>query len=290
MAALWGLLGAGFIGCADGVTKINAARMSLVVLVFLASWFAFFGMLATLGLPDLSQPAHYFPLAYSAVAGILHLAVLFLLFPALLRGPVSLAATGVSSGVIFVFAFNAIAGEPWTYIQLGAGVAVFLGIAMASRGERRTLGSYSTAHLRITAALGVSAGLISATRIFLIQESAATVGPVDSLLAMRFGACVTVLPVLIVVSLMRRETRWPRVREYPLVIAQAAFEVLAFLALLVGSVEAGRIGASLGYAAAPVASTLIARIFLGEAIGRRRGFWIVFVAAAIACAALGAPK
>ena len=290
MGVLWGLLAAGFIGCADSVTRVTARQLSISVLILITVWLSLAGMLAVIGIPSFDEPERRFALGLSLFSGVLHIVVLFLLFPALARGPVSTAAASASTVVIFLVALNAVAGAAWTPVQLAAAVGVFLGIAMASRPESASPNDYSSGHLRITAALGLSAAVVSAFRVFLIQESATVVGPADSLIAMRMGACVAILPVVAAIRRVRGSLTWPNQKNAVLVLLQAVFETLAFLALLFGSVVASPVGAALGFGAAPVFSTLLAKIWLGDAIGRKRGWWILFVALSVALAVLGAPE
>ena len=80
--------------------------------------------------------------------------------------------------------------------------------------------------------------------------------------------------------------RVPRGRIGSLVILQVLLETAAVLALLYGSVVAGRIGAAVGFAVVPAASTIAARLFLGDPIGRRRGWWVLFVVACVVLSTL----
>ena len=290
MGAAWGLLAALLIGCADCATRVTSRRMSITLLVAATTLLSLGGILAALGAPSLDDPTRYRAYFLGLVAGALHIITLYLLFVALARGPVSIAVAGASSNIVFVLLLNAAAGEPWSVAQFGSAAAVLFGIVMAARPERSAQGAATRAHLRRTAALGLGAGVVGGFRVFLMQEAADDIGFVDALVSVRVGAAAVITPVaLVLVFRVGRSLRWPSPKLAPLVLLQAVFETLALLAFLHGSVSASRIGAALGYAATPLASTVAARVVLGDPIGVRRGWWIVFVALALGAAVLGAP-
>ncbi len=287
MGALWGLLAAGLIGCADSASRVTARRMPIPHLVLFTTWLALPLGILLFGLPDVASGPSRFLVALSVFGGFLHVGVLVLLFRALARGPVSVAVAGTAASVVFLITWNVLAGEPWTYLQLVAGLGVFLGVAMATRPEKGQLEVYPTRHLQITALLGLCAGFVSSIRLFLVQEASTDIGAADAMVAMRFGAAAAILPVVLI-PLRGRVVgiRIPRGGIGLLVILQVLLETFAILALLHGSVVAGRIGAAVGFSALPAASTIVARVFLGDAIGRRRGWWILFVVASVALATI----
>ena len=204
-----------------------------------------------------------------------------------LTAPCPLQWAGTASNIVFLIAWNVLAGEPWTMLQIVAGLGVFLGVAMATRPEQGPRETASSGQLRNTALLGLGAGFLSSVRLFLIQESSAGIGPGDAMVGMRVGAAAAVLLLLLVLLRGRLNAiRIPRGRIGGLVVLQVFLETFAVLALLHGSVVAGRIGAAVGFAVVPAASTIAARLFLGDAIGRRRGWWILFVVACVILATL----
>ena len=287
MGALWGLLAAGLIGCADSATRVTARRMPVPHLVFFTAWLALPLGILLFGLPDMASVLSRWSVFLAVLAGFLHVGVLVLLFRALADGPVSVAVAGTASNVVFLIAWNVLAGEPWTMLQIVAGLGVFLGVAMATRPEQGPRETATSSQLRKTALLGLGAGFFSSVRLFLIQESSAGIGPGDAMVGMRVGAAAAVLLLLLVLLRGRLSgIRIPRGRIGGLVILQVLLETSAVLALLHGSVVAGRIGAAVGFAVVPAASTIAARLFLGDPIGRRRGWWILFVVACVILATL----
>ena len=287
MGALWGLLAAGLIGCADSASRVTARRMPIPHLVLFTSWLALPLGILLFGLPDVSSGPQRLSVALSVFAGFLHVGVLVLLFRALAKGPVSVAVAGTAASIVFLITWNILAGEPWTYLQLLAGLGVFIGVAMATRPERGRFEVHAPRHLQVTALLGLGAGFVSSIRLFLVQEASTHIGAADAMVAMRFGAAAAILPVVLIPLRGRLNAiRIPRGGIGLLVVLQVFLETAAILSLLHGSVAAGRIGAAVGFSALPAASTIVARIFLGDPIGRRRGWWILFVVASVALATI----
>ena len=287
MGALWGLLAAGLIGCADSAARVTAQRVPIPHLILFTSWLALPIGLLLFGVPDLTSAPLRWSASLALVGGFLHVGALVLLFRALADGPVSVAVAGTASGTVFLITWNVLAGEPWSLVQLFAGIGVFFGVAMATRPERGPAETRDPRQLRTTALLGLGAGFLSSVRLFLVQEASVEIGPGDAMVAMRFGAAAAILPVVLIGLRGRMDAlRIPSGRLGVLVILQTLLETAALLALLHGSVSASRVGAAVGFAALPAASTIAARLFLGDAIGRRRGWWILFVVACVGVATL----
>ena len=287
MGVLWGLLAAGLIGCADSAARITARRMPIPQLVLFTTWLALPLGLLLFGIPDLTRPEARVASLYALLAGVLHVGVLACLFRALADGPVSVAVAGTATNVVFLISWNILAGEPWHPLQLLAGFGVFLGVSLAARPERGVEEGRSLAELRRTALFGMGAGFLSSLRLFLVQESSEVIGAGDSLVGMRTGAALAILALLAIQLRGRlQRVRVPGGALALLVVVQVLLETGALLALLHGSVSASRIGAALGFATVPATSTLCARMFLGDPVGRRRLGWILFVVACVALATL----
>jgi drug/metabolite transporter (DMT)-like permease len=95
---------------------------------------------------------------------------------------------------------------------------------------------------------------------------------------------------LILLEILRaRPQRWPQGVTLWLVMVQAALETLALASFLIGSADAGRIGASIGFSSFAAITALAAWIWLDEPIGWRRAFWMLVVALGIAFAIAVAP-
>ena len=247
MGALWGLLAAGLIGCADSASRVTARRMPIPHLILFTSWLALPLGILLFGLPELTSGAPRRSAILGICGGFLHVGVLVCLFRALADGPVSVAVAGAASSVVFLIAWNVLAGEPWHLLQLVAGVGVFLGVAMAARPERGTAEARILRQIRTTALFGLGAGFLSSIRLFLVQEASDGIGAGDAMVAMRFGAAAAILPVVLIQVRGRLDSVLiPVGRIGVLVILQVFLETVAILALLHGSVTAGRVGAAVG--------------------------------------------
>jgi drug/metabolite transporter (DMT)-like permease len=285
---VWGLLGAGFIGVSDCVARVTARQVSMALLLA-----AVMG-LSTLALSVWMIATGAWPLwhAYgwiaSAISGGLNLIALFLLYSALVRGPVSVASPAASSFSVMLVGLNALAGAPFVWQQGVAVGMVFIGITMLARRGRRG-DSYDVAHLRTTALLGLAAALVVSLRMFLAQEAADVLGAMQALYLNRVFALIGVGLLLVFDRARGRQQQWPRGALVWLVLVQATLETLALGSFLIGSVGTGRIGASIGFSSFAAVTALTAWVWLGEPIGWRRGFWMVVVAAGIAVAIAAAP-
>lgn len=289
MGVIWGIVAASLIGCSDSAARVTARRCSISVLVLVVVWLSLAALLAIFGVPE-GGADRIGLLALSAVAGCLHIMVLFLLYPALARGPVSIAVAAASVSVLILVGLNIAAGSSWNWMQIACAFAVLLGIVMTTRREGVDGVAYSPRHLRITALLGLGAGTVSAIRIFFVQEGADQLGAVDSLIAMRAGAAVAIIPAVAIARMQFGPLQWPRGPLLAVVLMQVLSETLAFLAFLHGSAVTSRVGVAVGFGSTPLMSTLAARVFLGDPIGKWRGIWIAFVAAAVMLAVVTAPE
>lgn len=285
---VWGLLGAGFIGVSDCVARVTARQVSMAVLLAavmglstlaLSVW-----MVATGAWPNW----HAYGWVASAISGILNLIALFFLYTALVRGPVSVASPAASSFSVMLVGLNALAGAPFVWQQGAAVGMVFLGITMLAR-RGRDGDTFDAAHLRTTALLGLTAAVVVSLRMFLAQEAADVLGAMQALYLNRVFALAGVAVLLAFDSMRGRPQQWPRGSMVWLVLVQATLETLALGSFLIGSVGAGRIGASIGFSSFAAVTALTAWIWLREPIGLRRGFWMLVVAAGIAVAIAAAP-
>ena len=82
---------------------------------------------------------------------------------------------------------------------------------------------------------------------------------------------------------------WPTGTIRRLVVTQAILETAALAAFLVGSVNGGRVVATIGFSTFAAATALFAWWWLGEEIGWQRGLWIVVTGCGVLLAALGSP-
>ncbi len=286
---LWGLLGATFIGTSDCVARVTARQVSMSVLLFAVMGLSTVALTVWMtAIGDWPRWDGYGWLV-SAVSGLLNLLALYLLYTALARGPVSVASPAASSFSVILVAINALAGQPFVWVQLIAILMVFIGIAMLARRDHGG-DTHDAHHLRITALFGLGAAVVVAVRMFLAQEAADTLGSMEALYLNRVFALGGVLCLLFAEFRSAKSQSWPTSSQVAfLVILQSMLETLALGSFLIGSQAGDRIGATIGFASFAAVTAISAWIWLGEAIGWRRGFWMTWVAIGIVFAILSSP-
>lgn len=287
IAVLWGFLAAVLVGTSDAIARKTAQHSDLNVLTLLVMLISTAGMsvwfITTGDWPQWDQQAWL----ASAVSGALNLVVLYLLYLALRRGPVSVASPAASTFTIMLVGWNALAGEPWSYWQLIAVVIVFLGVAMLAR-RTSTPGiddAYDATWIRTTALFGLAAAAAVSVRMFLAQDASVVLGPASALYLNRIFALIASLLVVTFLIIKTGHIRWPNRNIVKLIGLQAILEASALGVFLLGSAGGGRIGASIGFSAFAAVTAIVASVWLGERIGRRRAFWIVVIVAGLMLAA-----
>lgn len=290
---LWGLLGGGLIGVSDCIARVTTARVSIGVLLLAVMAGSALVLTPVLALMGLWPAWHAYGWAAAAVSGALNLVALAFLYRALMRGPVAVASPTASSFTVLLVGLNILAGEPFDWRQVAAGLLVFLGIFMLARPARRgaeALSDYDGAWLRGTALLALGAAASVSIRMFLAQEARVALGTLEALYLTRVFAAIGAAAFL--GWQISRGTRpvWPWGGTAWLVLVQMALETLALAAFLAGSAGTGRVGAAIGFSAFPAATAATAWLWLGERISPRRIFWMGVVAAGVAFAVLFAPR
>jgi drug/metabolite transporter (DMT)-like permease len=285
---IWGLFGAGFIGVSDCVARVTAQRVSMALLLAAIMGLSTLALTVWMAVTGDWPGWHAYGWAASALSGALNLIALYLLYSALVRGPVSVASPAASSFSVMLVGLNALFGAPFVWQQGAAIGLVFFGVTMLAR-RGRTHEHHDAEHLRTTALLGLSAAVVVTFRMFLAQEAADVLGAMQSLYLNRVFALIGVCILLSHDFFRGRPQQWPRGALGWLVLVQATLETLALGSFLIGSVGAGRIGASIGFSSFAAVTALTAWIWLGEPIGWRRGFWMAVVAAGIGIAIAAVP-
>lgn len=289
IGVFWGLLGAVLIGTSDCVARVTAQRVSMSVLLFAVMGLSTLALTVWMALTGDWPAWHAYGWLASALSGLLNLVALAFLYTALARGPVSVASPAASSFSVMLVAANALAGQPFVWQQLFAIAFVFVGIAMLARrdgpGER-----FDASHLRLTALYGLAAAVVVTARMFLAQDATDALGSMHALYLNRVFALIGVVLLLLGELGMQRTHVWPTFDKLILlVILQAILETLALGSFLIGSEVGDRIGASIGFASFAAVTALTAWIWLGEAVGWRRGFWMAWVAIGIVFAIISSP-
>lgn len=289
IAVLWGFLAAVLVGTSDAIARKTAQHTDLNVLTLLVMVISTAGM--TVGFIVTGDWPQWHRNAWlaSAVSGTLNLVVLYLLYLALRRGPVSVASPAASTFTIMLVGWNALAGEPWSALQLIAVVIVFLGVAMLARRStaKGIDDAYDAQWIRQTALLGLAAAFAVSVRMYLAQDAGVVLGPANALYLNRVFALIAASAVVTYLVFKTKPVRWPSGDILKLITLQAVLEASALGVFLLGSAGDGRIGASIGFSAFAAVTALVASIWLGERIGRRRTFWIAIIVAGLMLAATG---
>jgi len=289
IAVIWGLVAAVLVGCSDAIARKTAQHCDLNLLTLLVMAMSTAGMtvwfVATGDWPRWDRTAWL----ASAASGTLNVVVLFLLYTALRRGPVSVASPAASTFTVMLVGLNALSGEPWSYFQLIAVVVVFFGIVMLSRrsGSPGIDDAYDAKWIRTTALIGLAAAFAVSVRMYLAQDAGVILGAAGSLYLNRVFALIACLIVVGVLLVKKGSLLTPNMSILGLISAQAALEAAALGVFLVGSSGNGRIGASIGFSAFAAVTAIVVSFWLGEKIGKARSAWIALVVAGLMLASVG---
>jgi len=287
IALLWGLLAALLVGTSDAIARKTSQHSSISVLTLLVMalssamltvWFLF-----TEDWPQWHREAWL----ASAVSGSLNIVVLYFLYLALQRGPVSVASPAAATFTVMLVGFNALSGEPWSYAQLLSVLVVFFGVTMLARRSSNPGidDDYDARWIRTTALYALLAAFAVSFRMFLAQDANVVLGPDGALYLNRLFALLAALLLVFALS-MRQQLQWPRLPIVRLIGLQAFLEAAALGCFLIGSAGNGRVAASIGFSAFAAVTAIVVSIWLGERIGRRRAIWIAVIMGGLVLATL----
>lgn len=257
---LWGLLGAVLIGASDCVARITSQRVAISILFLSIMGLSFATLSAGLAI-SMSWPAwHPAGWGASAISGLLNLVALYFLYRALARGPVAVASPAASTFTVLLVALNIFTGEPWSWMQVVAMLIVFTGVAMLARPTSidADTRNYDSAWLKHTALFGLAAATAVAVRMFFAQEANSAIGTLHALYLNRLFALVGSITLVAFHLYRSNELSWPTGRIRNLVVAQTILETAALGSFLIGSVNGGRVAASIGFSAFAAATALFA--------------------------------
>jgi len=278
-AVLWGLLAAILVGTSDAIARKTSQHSSLSVLTLWVMTMSTAALALWLSITGQWPHWHLASWLASAVSGVLNVVVLYFLYLALRRGPVSVASPTSATFTVMLVGWNVLAGEPWAYNQLLAIGIVFLGIVMLTR-RSSTPGiddAYDTHWIRKTAAIALVAAFAVSVRMYLAQDANVELGAQGALFLNRLFALITAFIVVGFLTIKQTRLDWPTGNVLGLISLQAALEASALGVFLIGSSGAGRVGAAIGFSAFAAVTTLVASIWLGDRIGRARSIWISVV-------------
>ncbi|PPR79911.1 MAG: hypothetical protein CFH01_00120 [Alphaproteobacteria bacterium MarineAlpha2_Bin1] len=290
-AILWGLLGALLIGTSDTIARITSQRISITLLILfimsLSSILMSLWFLITWNWPSWDL----YSWSASVISGFLNLIAVAFLYKALARGPVYVASPATASYSVILIVINITIGELFTLTQLLASIIVFFGIVMISAQPKKIIDKkYSSSWLRVTALLGLGAGFTIALRFFFAQESIEFLGAEHALYLNRLSAFIFILIFFIVKNFKNKYEWFPKNSTMIFVTLQAILETLALAAFLYGSMNGGRIGATIGFSTFAIVTSVVSWIWLGEKIPTNKFLWIIIITFAIIFSIAYAPN
>jgi drug/metabolite transporter (DMT)-like permease len=263
MAVALGVLVALSWGSADFLGGFTSQRLHTVTVLLVSQTFGLgAAVLLVLALRDAAPDAHVFVL--SAIAGVVGVMALWLLFRGLAVGRMSVVAplSAVGSGVLPV-AWGLLHGERPTALALVGVALALIAVAIIGRGaEHDPVPSVSPME---ELALGIGSGIGFGIVLILFSESATDSGMWPLLIAR--GAAVPLLAV--VAFALGRSPRVPAA-DLPPVAGAGLFDVGANAMVLL-AVRRGLLSLVAPVAALyPATTVVLARLILHEKIGRQR--------------------
>ncbi|MCP4790080.1 MAG: DMT family transporter [Gammaproteobacteria bacterium] len=282
----WGLLGALFIGVSDGLARKTTQSTSILVLILIVMGLSSLILTGVFSITGNWPQWHLYAWTASALSGLLNLVALAFLYKALHRGPVAVASPSASSFTVMLVVINAFMGHPFHWGHMLAVALVFIGVVMLTQpgkvGEQNN--HYSATWLRTTAYFGLGAALAISVRFYLAQEANDILGSIPALYLNRVFAFACTVIVLFYMVLKQGSPKLPKGHMWWLVLIQALLESLALWAFLTGSVDGGRIAATIGFAAFAAITTITAWLLFGEKVPVKRWLWIAVIALGITIA------
>ena len=224
IAVLWGLLAAVLVGTSDAIARKTSQHCDLNVLTLLVMAMSTTGMTVWLLVQGQWPSWHLSAWLASMASGSLNVVVLYLLYSALRRGPVSVASPAASTFTVMLVGWNIAAGEPWSYSQLIAVVMVFLGVMMLAKKTSKPGidDQYSAKWIRDTALIGLAAALAVSLRMFLAQDAGEILGASNSLYLNRIFASIASTAVVGYLLITHKNVQWPQGKVYGLITQLAA--------------------------------------------------------------------
>ena len=268
MAVALGVLVALGFGSADFLGGFTSQRLHTVtVLLVSQSCGLAAAVVLVVTLRDAAPDAHVFVL--SAIAGVVGIAALWLLFRGLAVGRMSVVAplSAVGSGVL-PMAWGLLRGEHPTVLALAGVVLALSAVVIIGRGaEHDAVPSVPPAQ---ELALGIGSGIGFGVVLILFSESAADSGMWPLLIA----RCVSVPLLAALAFVLGHPARVPAL-QLPPVAGAGLFDVGANAMLLL-AVRRGLLSLVAPVAALyPATTVLLARVVLHERIGRQRAGGLV---------------
>jgi drug/metabolite transporter (DMT)-like permease len=260
-------LGTADFACRFSTRAVGAPASLVVVLTFgtiiLSAW------IALTGTPLIWPPDG---LPYVALNGVSTTVMTLLLYKALARGPISVAAPIVASHPVLVVAFWVLVGaRPGAVQWLAMAVTILGAITVAATAEKSAEPTGRKA-LNGTIALSCAAALAYAGLVIGGQAATPYYGPLQTLW---LGRLFSLAPALLVLLAVRGRGlgRW---RWWPFLMGQGVLDAGGYLALFAGSTGPGGEIAAVAASGFGAVTVILARLVLKEPMG-----WIQWLGVAM---------
>jgi drug/metabolite transporter (DMT)-like permease len=271
----WGLLTALGFGTADFIARYTGRALGVrnaLLGMLLAGTLALGAAMPLTGLELDASPQGW---ALLTLSGLGNMVAILLLYLGLTWGPVSVMAPICSSYPALTVAFSLLRGQrPSALEWLGMAVVIAGGalVALSAEPQEARDFSYTRAHVRRTALLGVVTAAVFAVTILAAQEAIPRYGELQTVWITR----VISLVFLGALFLLRRQRPSVPVSWWPAVGAQGLLDLGAYVALLVGSSGGNQIAVVVGSSFSAV-TVILARIVLGESVQRSQWLGVALV-------------
>ncbi len=266
-------LGTADFACRFSTRAVGAPAALVVVLttgaVLLSLW-----IFAT-GTP-LTWPAEGLP--FVALNGVSTTVMTLLLYKALARGPISVAAPIVASHPVLVVAFWVVMGTRPGALQWVAMAVTILGaIIVAATAEKNATPADRKA-LNGTIALSCAAALAYTGLVIGGQAATPYYGPLQTLW---LGRLFSLAPALLVLLAVRGRGlgQW---RWWPFLVGQAVLDAGGYLALFAGSTGPGSEIAAVAASGFGAVTVILARLVLKEPMGWVQWLGVAMVTGGVA--------
>lgn len=229
-----------------------------------------------LAAPPLVWTAEGLPLA--ALNGVATTAMTLLLYKALARGPVSVAAPIVASHPVLVVVFWVMAGARPGALQWIAMAATVLGAVIVAANAEKGAAPTERKSLNVTIALACGSALAYAVLVIGGQAATPYYGPLQTLwLGRLFSLASAALVLLAVRGAGIGQRRW-----WPFLAAQGLFDAGGYLALFTGSTGTGGAIAAVAASGFGAVTVILARLVLKEPMGWIQWLGVAMVSGGVA--------
>jgi drug/metabolite transporter (DMT)-like permease len=279
---LEGLGAAACLGSSDFVSRTNSRRIGSFAAASLALTLGTIPFLLFWPFPDLTnidQPS----LIFALLAGLLNPVALWLVFKALARGPIAVVSPIITANPALVVLVNGFLGYSPGLLEGLALAMIFVGVLIVSglyRGVQVLAAGEVAASVVVMA---VSASLLLAFRLVMIELSVDGMGAHDAFILSRLASIVFCVGVFVVSVTQRQQLAGlGQLSWWPMLILHATLENLGALFLFTGSVGEGKTIMPVVFSTLTVFTLFWAVTIAKEKIAPRRWFGVAVVLTGVA--------